>query len=66
MQLYSTRGVLNLGTGVGTDNQFTDSYYYNTSTGANPSTVTVDGTGAIAQQAATSPAHYTCAYALVR
>jgi hypothetical protein len=66
LQLYATRGVLNLGTGVGTNKQFTDSYYYDASTGSNPSTVTVDGTGAIAQQAATSPADYTCAYALVR
>jgi hypothetical protein len=66
MQLYSVRGVLNLGTGVGTDKQFTDSYYYDASTGSNPSTVTVDGTGAIAQQAANTPARYTCAYPLVR
>ena len=29
MELYATRGVLNLGTGVGTDKQFTDSYYAN-------------------------------------
>jgi hypothetical protein len=66
MELYATRAVLNLGTGVGIAKQFTDSYYYDASTGANPSTVTVDGTGAIAQQSATSPAEYTCAYALVR
>ena len=66
LELYATRGVLNLGTGVGIAKQFTDSYYYDASTGANPSTVTVDGTGAIVQQSATSPAEYTCAYALVR
>jgi hypothetical protein len=65
MQLYATRGTLNLGTGVGADKQFTDSYYYDASTGSDPSAVTVDGTGAIAQQAANSPARYTCAYPLV-
>ena len=66
VQLYAVRGVLNLGTGSGTDKQFTDSYYYDATTGDNPSTVTVDGNGAIAQQAATSPAQYTCAYSLLR
>jgi hypothetical protein len=66
LQLYAVRGVLNLGTGVGSDKQFTDSYYYDASTGSNPSTVTVDGTGAIAQQAVNNPARYTCAYPLVR
>jgi hypothetical protein len=66
LQLYAVRGVLNLGTGTGTDKQFTDSFYYDASTGSNPSTVTVDGTGAIAQQAANNPARYTCAYSLVR
>jgi hypothetical protein len=66
MELYSARGVLNLGTGVGTDHQYTDSFYYDASTGSNPSTVTVDGTGAIAQQATGSPSRYTCAYPLVR
>ncbi len=66
LQLYAVRGVLNLGTGVGSDKQFTDSYYYNAATGSDPSTVTVDGTGAIVQQAANNPAHYTCAYSLVR
>ena len=66
LQLYAARGVLNLGTGVGSDKQFTDSYYYDASTGSSPSTVTVDGTGAIAQQSTTNPARYTCAYPLVR
>jgi Collagen triple helix repeat (20 copies) len=64
--LRSTRNVLDLGTGVGTDKQFTDSYYYDASTGSNPSTVTVDGTGAIAQQAVNNSARYICAYQLVR
>jgi hypothetical protein len=66
IQLYTARGTLNLGTGVGTDKQFTDAYYYDASTGSSPSTVTVDGTGTIAQQSANNAARYTCAYPLVR
>jgi hypothetical protein len=66
LQLYAARGVLNLGTGIGTDKQFTDAYYYDATSGDHPSTVTVDGTGAIAQQGIASSAHYTCAYPLVR
>jgi hypothetical protein len=66
LQLYAVRDVINLGTGVGTDAQFTDIYYYDASTGSSPSTVTVDGTGAITQVAASSPANYTCAYSLLR
>jgi hypothetical protein len=66
MELYSARGVLNLGTGIGNEHQYTDSYYYDPVGGAHPSTVTVDGTGAIAQQEVTSPSRYTCAYPLVR
>jgi len=65
MELYSTRNVLNLGTGVGNDHQFTDSIYANTTGGAY-STVVLDGTGELTEQAITSPGHYTCAYALVR
>jgi hypothetical protein len=66
MELYAVRGVLNLGTGVGAEHQYTDEYYYDPVGGSHPSTVTVDGTGAIAQQEVTSPSRYTCAYALVR
>jgi hypothetical protein len=65
MELYSVRGVLNLGTGVGNEHQYTDSVYANTA-GVNYSTVTVDGTGAITEQSITSPSRYTCAYPLVR
>ena len=67
MELYSAREVLNLGTGVGSDHQFTDSYYYDPVGGANPSTVTVDGTGAIVQHGVEGvPSAYTCVYPLVR
>jgi hypothetical protein len=65
MELYSTRGVLNLGTGIGNDRQFTDAYYGNT-LGTKYATVALDGTGEFTEQLVTSPAHYTCAYALVR
>lgn len=66
IELYEVREVLNLGSGIGTHKQFTNSYYYDASTGNSPSTVTVDGKGAIVQQVVNSAAEYTCAYALVR
>lgn len=65
LALYSVRGVVNLGTGVGADHAFTDSYYDNTQ-GTNYSTVTIDGTGAIAREPVNSPGHAVCAYPLVR
>ena len=65
MQLYSVRGVLNLGTGIGAEHQYTDEVYANTA-GVNYSTVTVDGTGAITEKGIGSPSRYTCAYPLVR
>jgi hypothetical protein len=66
MALYSTRQVLNLGTGAGTDHMFTDSYYSAVGTGSNYTTVVVDGTGKISEQSVDSPSAYICAYALVR
>lgn len=66
MELYSVRATINLGTGVGTNHQYTDSYYYDPVGGGHPSTVTIDGTGAITQQAPTNPSRYICAYPLVR
>lgn len=65
LQLYSTRGVLNLGTGIGTDNQFTDSYYANTN-GAKYSTIVVNGNGGLTEKEITAEAEYICAYPLVR
>jgi hypothetical protein len=65
MELYSTRGVLNLGSGIGSDRQYTDSIYSNTS-GGNYRTIVIDGTGALTEQAPSSAAHYICAYQLVR
>ena len=65
LELYSTRATINLGTGVGTDHTFTDSYYANTS-GGSYRTIVIDGTGSLSEQETTSPAHYVCAYPLVR
>ena len=66
MALYSTRQVLNLGTGVGDDHMFTDSYYSAVGTGSNYTTVVIDGTGRISEQSVDSASEFICAYALVR
>lgn len=65
MALYSTRATINLGTGVGTDHTYTDSYYGNT-TGGNYRTIVIDGTGSLSEQEPNAAAHYVCAYSLVR
>lgn len=66
MALYSTRQVLNLGTGVGTDHMFTDSYYSAVGSGSNYTTVVIDGTGRVSEQSVDSASEFICAYALVR
>jgi hypothetical protein len=65
LELYETRGVLNLGVGGGDEHQYTDSYYGNTN-GGSYSTITVDGNGIIAEQGVTVPSRYTCAYQFIR
>jgi hypothetical protein len=65
MELYSARGVLSLGTGVGTDHQYTDEYYGNTN-GGEYRTIVIDGTGAISEAEINAPSRYICAYPLVR
>lgn len=65
LELFSVRDTLNLGTGIGNDHMFTDSYYANTN-GEKYRTVVVDGTGSISEQLVESPGRYICAYALVR
>lgn len=65
MELYATKGILNLGTGVGDDHQYTDSYYSDAA-GGNYRTIVINGTGALAMSEPNSPAHYYCAYPLVR
>jgi hypothetical protein len=64
LELSSARGVINLGTGVGSDRQYTDTYYGNTS-GSNYSTVFVSQ-NEIKEGAYTQPAEYICVYPLVR
>lgn len=63
--LYTVRGILNLGTGVGNERQYTNEVYANTE-GSNYSTVVVDGSGAITEQSVGQPARFTCVYPLVR
>ncbi len=65
MQLYSVKSVLNLGSGVGSDQQFTDSVYADDG-GAAYWTITVDGTGTLERQEISNPARYFCVYALIR
>jgi hypothetical protein len=65
MALYSTRSVINLGSGVGTDHTYTDSFYGNT-TGGSYRTIVIDGTGALSEQEPNAAARYVCAYPLVR
>jgi hypothetical protein len=66
MLLVSTRSVLNLGTGAGSDHMFTDSYYSLQGTGSNYTTIVVDGTGNLFEQSVDSASKYICAYGLVR
>jgi hypothetical protein len=66
LELYSTRQILNLGTGVGQDHMFTDSYYSAVGTGSNYTTVVIDGTGRISEQSVDSPSKFICTYSLVR
>jgi hypothetical protein len=66
MELYATRSVLNLGTGVGSDHMYTDAIY-NTPGGGNYRTIVVDGTGTQPSESElTAPSRYICAYPLVR
>jgi hypothetical protein len=66
MTLFTTRQILNLGTGSGDDHMFTDSYYSAVGTGSNYTTVVIDGTGRIFEQSVDSASKFICAYALVR
>jgi hypothetical protein len=65
LELYSIRGVLNLGTGVGSDHQYADAYYSNTS-GGSYRTIVVNGNGAISESEVNVPSRYICAYQLLR
>jgi hypothetical protein len=64
LELSSTGGVLNLGSGSGTDRQYTDTYYANTS-GSSYSTIFVSEEG-LKEGAFDEDAEFICAYPLVR
>jgi hypothetical protein len=65
MQLYATRGVLNLGTGANAEqHQYTDVIYSSPGEG-HYSTVVVNGNGAPVEQETDVPSAYTCVYPLV-
>jgi hypothetical protein len=65
MQLFSVKGVLNLGTGVGADKRFTDTVYSKVGEG-HYSTIVLDGAGAVEEQEITHAARYNCVYPLLR
>jgi hypothetical protein len=63
MELYSVHTVLDLGSGIGSERQYTDAYYEN---GATFQTIAIDGTGTLSAVAVEGvSAHYICAYPLV-
>ena len=57
--------MLNLGTGTGSDHQYTDAYYSNTS-GGSYRTIVVNGNGAITESEVNVPSSYICVYQLLR
>lgn len=65
LELYATRSVLNLGSGIGDDHTYTDTLYSSPGHGEYR-TIVVDGTGALSESELTTPGRYICAYSLVR
>ena len=66
MQLYSVHSVLNLGTGVGSEKQFTDSLYGVVTEGNLSATAVIFGAGQIEKHGVNESAQYYCVYPLVR
>jgi hypothetical protein len=66
MELYSVKNVLNLGSGAGTEKQFTDSLYGEISKGNLEATAVIFGNGQIEKHEVNEPAQYYCVYPLVR
>jgi hypothetical protein len=64
MQLYSVKGVIFLGDGVGTEKRFTDDVF--TEDTDQYYTILVDGAGALERELITQAASYNCVYPLVR
>ncbi|MGA8745186.1 MAG: hypothetical protein WB507_04915 [Solirubrobacterales bacterium] len=66
LELYAVKNILDLGSGVGSHNQYTDTYYAEGG-GSGYHTVVIDGEGHITQvEIAHSPEQYTCVYPLLR
>ena len=63
MELYSIRTVVNLGDGVPPNYAVADQYYADNFA---YKTITVDGSGIMAELEINNPTKYVCAYALVR
>jgi hypothetical protein len=67
MELYATRGVLALGSGVGpSQHQFTDTLYSAPGTSNSFTTIVVNGSGLPTEQPAGNPSAYHCVYPLLR
>ena len=64
MQLYSVKGVIFLGDGVGTEKRFTDDVF--TEDTDQYYTILIDGAGSLERELITQPASYNCVYPLVR
>lgn len=62
LELFNAREVLSLGTGIGSDHQYTDEIYTD---GGEYKTVVVDGNGAITKSELNVPSRYICVYTLL-
>jgi hypothetical protein len=67
MQLYSTQGTLQLGSGLSpSQHQFTDTLYSVPPTNNSYTTIVINGSGLPTEQPAGDPSAYYCVYPLVR
>lgn len=65
LELYATRSLLNLGTGVAPDHMFTDTIYSSPGHGEY-TTIVIDGEGNLSEIPVNAAGRYICAYPLVR
>jgi hypothetical protein len=66
-EIYSAKGILNLGTGVGVDEQFTDSVYVDDGGKTSEAwTITVNGKGTLERHELDTESSFFCVYPLVR
>lgn len=63
LELRSTRDILNLGNGTGSNNQYTDSFYVE---GVNANTVIIEDAGGFEAVSTLTSEQYICVYQLVR